>query len=145
MTTNDRLSDEQLDDLAERISDPDSNPRFRQFRRELTALVAEVRGYRAAQPAADAREAAGALYARVMAAPQEEREQAVNWLAEVIDQQRAAAVAEAVKVLRGELQNIVNAKRFDHTRFADDTEFADWAQSRARAALAAAIKEVSGD
>jgi muramoyltetrapeptide carboxypeptidase LdcA involved in peptidoglycan recycling len=41
---------------------------------------------------------------------------------------------EAVK----ELQNIVNAKRFDHETFADDTEFADWVQSRARHTLARA-------
>jgi hypothetical protein len=35
-----------------------------------------------------------------------------------------------------ELRNIANAKRFDRERFADDTEFADWAQNRARAILA---------
>lgn len=35
-----------------------------------------------------------------------------------------------------ELHNIVNAKRFDRKVFADDSEFADWAQSRARFALA---------
>ena len=34
-----------------------------------------------------------------------------------------------------ELRNIANAKRFDHEMFADDTEFADWAQSRARHTL----------
>lgn len=37
-----------------------------------------------------------------------------------------------------ELQNIVNAKRFDRETFADDTEFADWAQNRARHILARA-------
>ena len=34
-----------------------------------------------------------------------------------------------------ELENIVNAKRFDRKMFRDDTEWADWAQSRARHAL----------
>lgn len=34
-----------------------------------------------------------------------------------------------------ELRNIVEAKRFDRTRFSNDTEFADWAQNRARAVL----------
>jgi hypothetical protein len=45
---------------------------------------------------------------------------------------------------RAELENIVNAKRFDRDIFADDTEFADWALSRARALLAApeAVGEV---
>lgn len=37
-----------------------------------------------------------------------------------------AAIAEA------ELANIVNAERFNRERFRDDTEFADWAQSRCR-------------
>lgn len=37
-----------------------------------------------------------------------------------------------------ELNNIANAKRFDRETFADDTEFADWAQSRARHTLARA-------
>ena len=36
---------------------------------------------------------------------------------------------------RAELHSIANAKRFDRSRFVDDTEFADWAQNRARAAL----------
>jgi hypothetical protein len=47
---------------------------------------------------------------------------------------RDAEADEAVT----ELQNIVNAKRFDHETFADDTEFADWVQSRARHTLARA-------
>lgn len=34
--------------------------------------------------------------------------------------------------LRRELLNIAEAKRFDRTVFDDDTEFADWAQSRCR-------------
>lgn len=42
-----------------------------------------------------------------------------------------------------ELENIANAKRFDRECFADDTEFADWAQSRARhyAAIASALAD----
>lgn len=36
---------------------------------------------------------------------------------------------------KAELENIVNAKRFDRSVFADDREFADWAQSRARHTL----------
>jgi len=39
-----------------------------------------------------------------------------------------------------ELSNIANAKRFDREYFEDDTSFADWVQSRARALLAAAPK-----
>lgn len=35
-----------------------------------------------------------------------------------------------------ELENIVNAKRFDRERFDSDTGFADWVQSRARHTLA---------
>jgi len=34
-----------------------------------------------------------------------------------------------------ELGYIANAKRFDREKFDDDTSFADWAQSRARAAI----------
>lgn len=34
--------------------------------------------------------------------------------------------------LRKELRNIAEAKRFDRSVFEDDTEFADWAQSRCR-------------
>lgn len=34
-----------------------------------------------------------------------------------------------------ELHYIATAKRFDRSRFRDDTDFADWAQNRARAAL----------
>ena len=37
---------------------------------------------------------------------------------------------------RAELLNIANARRFDRKAFRDDTEFADWAQSRARSAAA---------
>jgi hypothetical protein len=42
-----------------------------------------------------------------------------------------------------ELLNIANAKHFDRERFADDTEFADWAQNRARAVLAAQPKPLA--
>ena len=45
--------------------------------------------------------------------------------------------AYAVK-LADELRNIALAKRYDPAYFSDDREFADWAQSRARAALASA-------
>ena len=38
-----------------------------------------------------------------------------------------------IETLEGELSNISNAKRF--VNFSDDREFADWVQSRARAAL----------
>ena len=48
-------------------------------------------------------------------------------------------VAEAMRTKK-ELENIVNAKRFGRTVFANDTEFADWAQSRARAALQAHLE-----
>jgi hypothetical protein len=34
-----------------------------------------------------------------------------------------------------ELSNIANAERFNRERFRDDTEFADWAQSRCRHTL----------
>lgn len=47
----------------------------------------------------------------------------------------ARLVARAPMLL-AELQNIANAKRFDRTVFEDDTSFVDWAQSRARAAIA---------
>ena len=36
---------------------------------------------------------------------------------------------------RQELSNIVNAERFNRERFRNDTEFADWVQSRARYAI----------
>ena len=42
--------------------------------------------------------------------------------------------------LLAELMNIANAKRFDRERFENDTAFADWAQSRARAAIAEFLK-----
>jgi len=42
----------------------------------------------------------------------------------------------AATELFAELQNIANAKRFDRHRFDCDTAFADWAQSRCRAAIA---------
>lgn len=40
--------------------------------------------------------------------------------------------ADELERLRRELQNIAAARRFDRAVFADDTEFADWAQSRCR-------------
>ena len=42
-----------------------------------------------------------------------------------------AAPAESGEAWR-ELWNIANAERFNRERFRDDTEFADWAQSRCR-------------
>lgn len=48
--------------------------------------------------------------------------------------EQAEARAEAAI---DELRNIVNAKRNDREAFPGDTEFADWAQSRARFTLAA--------
>ena len=42
-----------------------------------------------------------------------------------------AATAESGDAWR-ELWNIANAERFNRERFRDDTEFADWAQSRCR-------------
>lgn len=45
--------------------------------------------------------------------------------------------AEAMR----ELENIVNAKRFDRKMFRDDTEWADWAQSRARHTLSRMKRE----
>lgn len=46
-------------------------------------------------------------------------------------------LALADKLLRGALENIVNAKRFSRDHFRDDTEFANWVRSRSRAALSA--------
>lgn len=42
-----------------------------------------------------------------------------------------------------ELENIVSAKRFSRDHFRDDTEYADWLQSRGRAALAV-LKDKEG-
>jgi len=44
------------------------------------------------------------------------------------------AVQEARR-LRIELEHIARARRCDSERFSSDTAFADWAQSRARAAI----------
>ncbi len=41
----------------------------------------------------------------------------------------------AVEPYRQELANIANAARFDRNKFDTDSEFANWAQSRARAML----------
>jgi len=46
--------------------------------------------------------------------------------------------------LLAELQNIANAKRFSREHFADDSAFCDWAQSRARAAIARATSQPEG-
>ena len=46
---------------------------------------------------------------------------------------RCAALDKVVE----EVNNIVRAKRYRKEFFKDDTEFADWTQSRLRAALAA--------
>lgn len=48
---------------------------------------------------------------------------------------RDAASSDAQSAAMQELENIVKAKRFDHEHFEDDTAFADWVQSRARACL----------
>lgn len=64
------------------------------------------------------------------------------WLRQANDRARRAE-AECDR-LRAELANIANAKRFDRKTFDDDTAFADWAQSRARAAIDAARKENAG-
>lgn len=40
--------------------------------------------------------------------------------------------ADELERLHQELRNIAEAKRFDRSVFEDDTEFADWAQSRCR-------------
>jgi hypothetical protein len=50
----------------------------------------------------------------------------------------AARVAHDEQAALNELINIANAKRFDREMFADDTEFADWVQSRARHTLRSA-------
>lgn len=52
----------------------------------------------------------------------------------------SAASPQPVEQTRAldELRNIAKATRFNREYFADDTAFADWAQSRARALLAAA-------
>ena len=42
---------------------------------------------------------------------------------------------------RAELANIANARRLDRKAFRDDTEFADWAQSRCRHTLAATLPQ----
>ena len=44
-------------------------------------------------------------------------------------------VRDAMDTAVKELRNIVNAKRFDRPHFANDSCFADWAQSRAEYSL----------
>ncbi len=46
---------------------------------------------------------------------------------------------------RDELGNIANAKRFQRDHFRDDTEFADWAQSRARFTLSSPTPHVCAE
>jgi hypothetical protein len=58
-----------------------------------------------------------------------------DWWADTIAAY-VAAQRERDAAERDNLLFIANARRFDRTVFADDTEFADWAQSRARFALA---------
>jgi hypothetical protein len=47
----------------------------------------------------------------------------------------AAAQTPEIDPCRQELHNLLNAKRFDKSIFANDTEFSDWAMSRARNAV----------
>ncbi len=55
-----------------------------------------------------------------------------------------ARLIAAAPELLAELQNIANAKRFSREHFADDSAFCDWAQSRARAAIARATSQPEG-
>jgi hypothetical protein len=59
-------------------------------------------------------------------------------LKEALDAPAAPSVEQDERGALDELSNIANAKRFDRETFADDTEFADWAQNRARHTLRAA-------
>jgi len=56
---------------------------------------------------------------------------------------RIKTLCEVAPELLAELQNIADAKRFDRKHFGDDTAFSDWAQSRARAAIAKAEPDVA--
>lgn len=51
------------------------------------------------------------------------------------------ALADTIERLVGELENIAKAERFNREKFDDDSAFADWVQSRARALLAELDKE----
>lgn len=51
-------------------------------------------------------------------------------------ERRATAAESALAAAREELHNFVRAERFNRERFRDDTEFADWVQSRAQHTLA---------
>jgi ribosomal protein L44E len=55
----------------------------------------------------------------------------VKALQQVNEAQSESGAREAAR----ELSNIANAERFNRERFRDDTEFADWAQSRCRHTL----------
>ena len=57
------------------------------------------------------------------------------WGVQCVDADCARGLEREADALRAELMNLANAKRFDRDTFQDDTEFADWAQSRARFAL----------
>ena len=83
------------------------------------------------------------------------RERLANMRADQAEEARDAAreiANEATALLEApvsatlatrELANIANAERFNRERFRDDTEFADWAVSRCKHALAAADKTAS--
>jgi len=51
------------------------------------------------------------------------------------------ALLDERDAMRAECRNIATASRFNRTMFDDDTAFADWAQSRCRAALASYERE----
>ena len=73
--------------------------------------------------------------------PNEDRPELIgSWKVEYrpLYTQPAASDAVVDDPCRRELENIANARRFDRGAFRDDTEFADWAQNRARHAAALA-------
>jgi hypothetical protein len=53
----------------------------------------------------------------------------------LLDVARAAEPPDVARLAIDELKNIMNARRSDREYFADNTEFAEWAQSRARHTL----------
>jgi hypothetical protein len=53
----------------------------------------------------------------------------------VLEHLRCAPSESGAREAARELSNIANAERFNRERFRDDTEFADWAQSRCRHTL----------
>lgn len=89
---------------------------------EITRLTAELQSTKAALEKVEA-----------------ERDEAVASRSAVL---QAFHIAESrAEKAEAELRNITNAERFNRERFRDDTEFADWAQSRARHMLARAITQ----